>query len=398
MKIISYDCFSGISGDMNLGAMIDLGVDKTFLVDELNKLNLKGWELIVQKDQRHGITGTKVTVKQTRHEHAHRHLSDIEKIINESSLNTETKELSKKIFMKIAVAEAKVHGISLDHVHFHEVGAVDSIIDVVGAAICYNSLNVHGVHVSTVELGGGFVKCDHGKLPVPAPATAEIINGLPVKKGGVDFEATTPTGAAILAALGTDFRTDLPFKIEKTAYGVGQKDSRDVPNLLRVFLGETLTDKEPGHDAIHLECNIDDMNPEFCEYISEKLFKAGASDVFFTNIMMKKGRPGIVLNTICETESADILKNIIFTESTSLGIRTFPFRKDTLVRKFETIQTIYGDVKIKRSFYMDKEVSVKPEYDDCKRIAIEKNIPIKEVYNTVMVSIGIRHQATGNRD
>jgi uncharacterized protein (DUF111 family) len=140
------------------------------------------------------------------------------------------------------------------------------------------------------------------------------------------------------------------------------------------------------------------MNPEFCEYISEKLFKAGASDVFFTNIMMKKGRPGIVLNTICETESADILKNIIFTESTSLGIRTFPFRKDTLVRKFETIQTIYGDVKIKRSFYMDKEVSVKPEYDDCKRIAIEKNIPIKEVYNTVMVSIGIRHQATGNRD
>ena len=205
MKIISYDCFSGISGDMNLGAMIDLGVDKTFLVNELNKLNLKGWELIVQKDQRHGITGTKVTVKQTRHEHAHRHLSDIEKIINDSTLDNNTKELSKKIFMKIAVAEAKVHGISLDHVHFHEVGAVDSIIDVVGAAICYNALNVDGVHVSTVELGSGFVKCDHGKLPVPAPATAEIIKGLPVKKGGVDFEATTPTGAAILAALGTDF-------------------------------------------------------------------------------------------------------------------------------------------------------------------------------------------------
>ncbi len=387
MKIISYDCFSGISGDMNLGAMIDLGVDKTLLINELNKLNLKGWELIVQKDQRHGITGTKVTVKQTRHEHAHRHLSDIEKIINDSSLDSNTKELSKKIFMKIAVAEAKVHGIALDHVHFHEVGAVDSIIDVVGAAICYNALNVDGVHVSTVELGSGFVKCDHGKLPVPAPATAEIIKGLPVKKGGVDFEATTPTGAAILAALGTDFSEGLPLKIEKTAYGVGQKDSRDIPNLLRVFIGETITSNESGHDAVQLECNIDDMNPEFYEHISEKLFKAGASDVFLSNIIMKKGRPGIVLNVICETESADILKNIIFTESTSLGIRTFPFRKDTLSRKFETIQTTYGEVKIKRSFFKEKEVSVKPEYDDCRKIASETGIALKEIYNKIMFEI-----------
>jgi pyridinium-3,5-bisthiocarboxylic acid mononucleotide nickel chelatase len=387
MRIISYDCFSGISGDMNLGAMLDLGVDKNYLVNELNKLNLKGWELIVQKDQRHGITGTKVTVKQTRHEHAHRHLSDIEKIINDSTLDNSTKELSKKIFMKIAVAEAKVHNISLDHVHFHEVGAVDSIVDVVGAAICYNALKVDGVHVSTVELGSGFVKCDHGKLPVPAPATAEIIKNLPVKKGGVDFEATTPTGAAILAALGTDFSAEMPLKIEKTAYGVGQKDNRDIPNLLRVFLGETIADNTAGHDAVQLECNIDDMNPEFFGYVSERLFKAGASDVFFTNIMMKKSRPGIILNVICETESADILKNIIFTETTSLGIRTFPFRKDTLVRKFETVQTIYGQVNIKRSFYKDSEVSCKPEYDDCKRIAEEKGVPLKEVYNNILAEL-----------
>jgi uncharacterized protein (TIGR00299 family) protein len=387
MKIISYDCFSGISGDMNLGAMIDLGIDKTYLLNELNKLNLKGWELIVQKDQRHGISGTKVTVKQTRHEHAHRHLADIEQIINDSALDTKTKELSIKIFMKIAVAEASVHGMSIDQVHFHEVGAVDSIIDVVGAAICFNALNVDGVHVSTIELGSGFVKCDHGKLPVPAPATAEIIKGLPVKKGGVDFEATTPTGAAILSALGTDFSADLPLKIEKTAYGVGQKDPHDVPNLLRVFLGETIANSESGHNALHLECNIDDMNPEFFEFISERLFKAGASDVFLSNIIMKKGRPGIVLNVICETESADSVKNIIFTETTSLGLRTFPFRKDTLVRKLESIQTIYGQVKIKRSFYKETEVSCKPEYGDCRRIAAEKGIPLKEVYNNIMVSL-----------
>jgi hypothetical protein len=387
MKIIGYDCFSGISGDMNLGAMIDLGVDKAYLIGELNKLNLPGWELIVQKDQRHGITGTKVTVRQTRHEHEHRHLADIEKIIEDSALDNKTKELSVKIFIKIAQAEATVHGISIDNVHFHEVGAVDSIIDVVGAAICFNALNVDAVHVSTVELGGGFVICDHGKLPVPAPATAELVKGIPVKKGGVDFEATTPTGAAILATLGTNFNPDLTVKIEKTAYGVGQKEHQDVPNLLRVFLGETIVNQETGHDALQIECNIDDMNPEFYDYISDRLFKAGASDVFFSNIIMKKGRPGILVNVICETELADTVKKIIFTESTSLGIRTFPFRKDTLIRKFETIQTIYGEVTVKRSYFNTKEVSCKPEYEECKRIASEKEIPVKEVYNNIMVQI-----------
>ena len=285
--------------------------------------------------------------------------------------------------MKIAVAEAKVHGIPVDHVHFHEVGAVDSIIDVVGAAICYNLLNVDAVHVSAVELGGGFVNCNHGKLPVPAPATAEIIQGIPIKKDGVDFEATTPTGAAILATFGTDFTPGLAIKIERTAYGVGQKENPAIPNLLRVFMGETVDEPKAGHDALQIECNIDDMNPEFFEYISDRLFKAGASDVFFSNIMMKKGRPGILLNVICETELAGTVKGIIFTESTSIGIRTFPFRKDTLVRKFEIIQTIYGEINVKRSYYNGNQVSCKPEYEDCKRVAAEKGIPVKEVYNNI---------------
>jgi pyridinium-3,5-bisthiocarboxylic acid mononucleotide nickel chelatase len=387
MKVLSYECFSGISGDMNLGAMIDLGIDKDFLVGELGKLNLKGWELVVQKDQRHGIYGTKVTVRQTRHEHAHRHLSDIEKIVNDSSLDRTVKDLSMKIFMKIAEAEAHVHAISIDRVHFHEVGAIDSIIDIVGAAICFNALNPDAVHVSPVELGGGFVKCDHGKLPVPAPATAEIVKGIPVKKGGVDFEATTPTGAAIISALGTHFGSDRIIKVEKTGYGVGHKEHPDVPNMLRVSLGELVTNPETGHDAIQLECNIDDMNPEFFDYISDKLFKAGAADVFLSSIIMKKGRPGIVLHVICENEAAGQLKSIIFSESTSLGIRTFPFRKDTLTRKPESINTVFGDVRIKRSFYNGIEVSAKPEYDDCRRIAAEKDIPVKEVYNKIMAAI-----------
>jgi pyridinium-3,5-bisthiocarboxylic acid mononucleotide nickel chelatase len=387
MKILYYDCFSGISGDMNLGAMIDLGIDREYLTGELNKLNLKGWELIAEKDQRHGIHGTKVTVRQTRHEHVHRHLSDIKKIINDSTLDTRTKELSMKIFMKVALAEASVHEIPLEEVHFHEVGAIDSIIDVVGAAICFNALNVEEVHVSPVELGSGFVKCDHGILPIPAPATAEIIRGIPVRKGGVDFEATTPTGAAIIAALGTEFGQETTITIEKTAYGIGHKEHPLVPNILRVFIGEKRAGPESGHTALHLECNIDDMNPEFFEYISESLFREGASDVFLSNIMMKKGRPGVVLNVICETEKAEKLKGIIFRESTSLGIRTFPFRKDTLVRKFEKVTTVYGEVTVKRSYYNDLEVSYKPEYDDCRRIAQEIGMPLKEVYNNIMAAL-----------
>jgi pyridinium-3,5-bisthiocarboxylic acid mononucleotide nickel chelatase len=384
MKVLCYDCFSGISGDMNLGAMIDLGITTSFLKNELEKLNLRGWKLIAEKDQRHGIAGTKVTVKQTVHEHTHRHLSDIEKIINGSSLSEADKKLSIKIFTKIATAEALVHDIPVDEVHFHEVGAIDSIIDVVGAAICFNALKVDAVFISEVELGSGFVNCDHGKLPVPAPATAELIKGIPVKTGGVNFEATTPTGAAILSVLGTGFSSGQTVKIEKTGYGIGHKDHPEVPNLLRVSLGETSSERLSGHMALLIESNIDDMNPEFYDYISERLFKAGASDVYFSQIIMKKGRPGVVLNVICEAGLEGIIKEIIFTESTTVGIRTFNFQKDTLAREFGKLNTIYGEVTIKRSFHNGKEVSVKPEYDECKRIAAEKAIPVKEVYNNII--------------
>ncbi|MFZ0280028.1 MAG: nickel pincer cofactor biosynthesis protein LarC [Bacteroidales bacterium] len=387
MKVLFYDCFSGISGDMNLGAMIDLGIEKSYLVSELNKLNLKGWELIAGKDQRHGIMGTKVTVRQTIHEHAHRHLSDIEKIITDSSLSEENKKLSSKIFLKVAEAEAAVHGIPVDAVHFHEVGAIDSIIDIVGAAICFNALAVEAVHVSEVELGSGFVDCAHGKLPVPAPATAEIIKGIPSRTGGVDFEATTPTGAAILSVLGTDFGASGAVKFEKTAYGVGHKDHPVVPNLLRVSLGEKTGNAGSGHDALLIQCNIDDMNPEFYEHISDRLFKAGASDVYYSHTIMKKGRPGIVMNVICESGLDDKIKEIIFTESTTLGLRTFRFQKDTLVRELRKLSTKYGEVTFKHSFLNGNEVSVKPEFEDCRKIASETGTPLKEVYNFLISEI-----------
>jgi uncharacterized protein (TIGR00299 family) protein len=371
---------------MNLGAMIDLGIKKSYLVGELKKLNLEGWKLQITKDQRHGITGTRVTVLTTKYEKSHRHLSDIEKIINSSGLDNKIKELSRKIFMKLAIAEASVHDMPLENVHFHEVGAGDAIIDIIGAAICFDFFNVDAVFVSTVELGGGFVKCAHGTLPVPAPATVAILKGIPARHGGVDFEATTPTGAAVLATLGTHFHPLPPFKTAKTGYGIGQKEHPDIPNMLRVHLGETI-DTQTGHDALLLECNIDDMNPEFFEYISGKLFDAGASDVFISNIIMKKGRPGNMLNVICEKGSEDTLKEIIFRESTTTGLRCFPFRKDTLTRKFIRTRTIYGDVTIKYSYYKGKEVSCKPEFEDCRKIANENRIPVKEVYNNIMASL-----------
>jgi hypothetical protein len=221
MKILFYDCFSGISGDMNLGAMIDLGIEQNFLVKELKKLNLNGWELKAETGQRHGIKGTMVTILPAHHEHTHRTIDDIRKIIDDSELDYKVKELSKNIFMKVAAAESKVHGIPVQEVHFHEVGAIDSIIDIVGAAICYSKLDVGAVYVSPIELGSGLTRCDHGTLPVPAPATAEIVSGIPVHTGGVDFEATTPTGAAIAATLGTHFGKPRQLRIQKTGYGIG---------------------------------------------------------------------------------------------------------------------------------------------------------------------------------
>ncbi|MDT8400440.1 MAG: LarC family nickel insertion protein, partial [Bacteroidales bacterium] len=218
MNTLYYECFSGISGDMNLGAMIDLGVDKDYLIGELRKLEIPGWEMRVEKDQRHGIRGTKVSVVLTEEE-KHRHLADIENIIEKSSLSTAVKTVALEIFRKVAEAEAKVHDIPVERVHFHEVGAVDSIIDIAGAAICYINLGIKDVAVSPVELGSGFVRCAHGLLPVPAPATAEIIKGIPVTKGRVDFEATTPTGAAIISTLGTRFESQANMKIHRTGYG-----------------------------------------------------------------------------------------------------------------------------------------------------------------------------------
>jgi len=438
MKIVYYDCFSGISGDMNLGAMIDLGVSRDTLVTGLEKLNIGGWRLDITSDQRHGITGTRVTVftdddknadpghphghgkgddhehghdHEHLHEHGHKHahehdhdhehdhengsghghdhhhghrnLSDIREIITGSSLSEKVTDLAMQIFSLIAVAEAAVHNKPVDEICFHEVGAIDSIVDIVGAAICYDALDVDRVYVSTVELGSGMVRCEHGLLPVPAPATARIIAGFPVHTGGVSFEATTPTGAAIIAALARPLPPGMKFSIIRTGYGIGQKNNPALPNILRVFLAETEPEEEKGHQALLVECNVDDMNPELSDYISARLFSAGAGDVWFTPVIMKKGRPAFTISVICEEEHKNAVREILFTESTTIGLRVTPFSKETLHREFEEIETRFGKVVVKKSYFNNRLVSVKPEADRCATIARETGLPMKQVIQEI---------------
>ena len=302
MKILYYDCFAGISGDMNLGAMIDLGVDQCFLRTELEKLNISGFHLEITPDLRCGISGTKATVIiENPGNKKHRHLRDIHELINRSDISDKTKSKSLEIFQLIAESEAKVHRIDIEKVHFHEVGALDSIVDIVGAAICLDYLNVDQILSSPIQLGGGTVKCEHGIMPVPAPATALIVAGVPVKMGLLQHEATTPTGAAILVATVDQFTEQINFSIAKTAYGIGQRDISDIPNVLRLYLSEV---KQGGNEpvievATLLECNIDDMNPEHFEYLLDLLLQKGGRDVWFTPIIMKKSRPAITVSILC---------------------------------------------------------------------------------------------------
>ena len=462
MRVLYYDCFCGISGDMNLAALLDLGVPKEYLIEEISKLNLNSeYEIKIEKAAKHGINGTRVDVilknqvhnhdhvaekplehykgkdehiheisnphnhengeshdffhenyhnhgnhshghshtddshshneihtHTNNHEHHHRNLKDIENIINSSDLKDNVKKSSMDMFMKVAEAEAKVHGKTLYEVHFHEVGAIDSIIDMVGAAICIDYLDVEKIMASHIQVGGGFVKCAHGLMPVPAPATVEILRNIPINTGIVPFETTTPTGAAILAANVQEFNPKIDFSIKKIAYGIGHRDL-DIPNVLRVYLGEEET-LEKTEEQYILETNIDDMNPEFYGYVEEKLFDKGALDVFKTPIFMKKGRPGVKLSVLVNEQCEKSVLDVIFEETTSIGIRKYKVEKIMLNREFSKVKTKYGDVTIKKSYYKGKLIKYKPEYEDCRSLAKENNITMEKIYKEVYKEVGNR--------
>ncbi|HBO84697.1 MAG TPA: nickel pincer cofactor biosynthesis protein LarC [Deltaproteobacteria bacterium] len=391
-KIAYFDCFSGISGDMVVGALLDLGLDLGVLKREVKKLPLKNYTLNVVKDKRHSITGTNFNVKVGKG-HNHRTYLDIKNMIEKSKLKQEVMSLSLKIFSRIAHAEAKVHNCKVNDVHFHEVGAVDSIVDIVGTAIGICVFGIDKVYASPPLLGSGTVKTSHGMMPVPAPATFEILKDVPVERSNIKHELTTPTGAAIIKTLAEDFGNMPDMVICMTGYGVGDNDFKEIPNLLRIIIGEI-----KGHPAqrgqgsgrvpsgcgqeerlIMLETDIDDMNPQIYEYVMEKLFNEGALDVFLTPIQMKKGRPAVLLNCLCEEDKKDKLLEIIFRETSSIGIRIYPVDRHCLERKIEKVATKYGKINVKVSYFNGKAVNIQPEYEDCKKIAREKKVPLKAV-------------------
>ncbi|SEF40734.1 hypothetical protein SAMN05660865_00170 [Caloramator fervidus] len=377
--ILYFDCFSGISGDMAVGALLDVGVPKDYFLENLKKLNIDDeYEIEIKKSIKNGIEGTDfyVYIKEQKHE---RHYVDIVKLIDESSLNDNIKRISKKIFKILAEAEAKVHGQNIEEVHFHEVGAVDSIIDIVGVAICIDYLKPDKIISSYVNTGSGFVKCQHGILPVPAPATLNILKDVYIYSDERKFELTTPTGAAILKGLCSEFVEGFNMKVKAVGYGCGKINS-EKPNVLRVVLGEENKD-----DVVLLETTIDDMNPQIYGYVMDKLFEVGALDVYFTPVYMKKNRPGIVMSVITKVEDEENIVETIFKETTTIGIRRFDIKRYELQRQIEKVNTNFGTVKFKISKYKGEVVNISPEFEDLKKIAKENNLPLKEVYSKIQL-------------
>jgi uncharacterized protein (TIGR00299 family) protein len=375
MKILYFDCFSGISGDMTLAALLDLGLPQSKLVEELKKLGLENYSLEIRAGNRNGIAALALEVRVGPHEEHHRHFSDIQAMIGKSSLGSRVKETSLAIFRRLAEAEARVHKKKVDEVHFHEVGAIDSIVDIVGTAIGVHYFQPDRVYASELPMGRGFVQCQHGRLPLPAPATLEILKGYPVKSVEVEGELVTPTGAAIVAALSSPVPSFPALAVQKIGYGMGKKEFPDRPNLLRLVLGES-SDAHQVDQAIVLESNIDDMNPEFYEHLMDRLFQKGALDVSLAPLQMKKNRPATLLRVIAEEKDAELLTELILQESTTLGVRSYSVKRKKLPREVREVETRYGKVRVKVS----GEVRFQPEYDDCRRIALEKGVPIQEVY------------------
>jgi uncharacterized protein (TIGR00299 family) protein len=379
MRIAYFDCFAGASGDMILGALIDAGLKTNLLKAELAKLNLHGFSVSAKKTVKSGIAGTKFDVR-TGHEHAHRNLRDIVRIIDKSGLNAGVKEKSKAIFRRLAEAEAKVHRVSINEIHFHEVGAVDAIVDITGAVIGLEALGVEKVFSSALHLGRGTVKCAHGILPVPSPAVAELVKGFPVYSTEAEGELVTPTGAAILTTLAAGFGPMPAMTTERTGYGAGSRNL-NVPNLLRVFIGRS---EDAEGDAVQvIETNIDDMNPQFYEHVMESLFKAKAKDVTLTPVIMKKNRPGIVLSVIAASADVDALVGLLFRETTTLGVRISEIKKRMVAeREILPVKTKWGSVRVKTR-HTGAKTSFSPEYDDCKRIARAKGIAISDVFDEI---------------
>ncbi|KAB0667549.1 nickel pincer cofactor biosynthesis protein LarC [Oryzomonas japonica] len=385
MTIVYLDCYAGISGDMTVGALLDLGVPLEHLQAGLAKLPLPpdSYALSTSRTERRHIPALKFDVAVHDH-HTHRHYGGIDAMIAASSLTDSVKERARRIFRRLAEAEATVHGVPLEEVHFHEVGAVDSIVDIVGTAICLDYLGVTEVSAAALPLGGGFVETAHGRLPVPAPATAELLHGLAVHGACGDGERVTPTGAAIIAALAAGTGQRPAMRLERIGSGAGGKDFSDCPNILRAFLGTAEEKRGSGDAVVVAETNIDDSTPEVLGYVMERLFEEGALDVFFTPVQMKKNRPATQLSFLCRPEELENLARLVLAETTAIGLRHYPAGRIVLERRVEELQTPLGPVRFKLVSDGGLLLRAAPEYEDCRRIARERGIPCREVMEQVV--------------
>jgi uncharacterized protein (TIGR00299 family) protein len=380
MKIAYFDCFSGISGDMVLGALLDLGLPGDFLLDMLRKIPVTGYSIRNGKEQRGLITGTRIHIDID--EQPHRSFKDIQGLIHGSKLEERIQERILKIFENLARAESHVHHVPISEVHFHEVGAVDSILDVAGAVIGLDYLGVERIHSSPLPVGRGFVKTHHGLLPLPAPATMVLLRGIPIYGTDIERELVTPTGAAILASLADGYGPAPEMTLLDSGYGVGHDPASDPPNLLRVLIGASQSSIDYRR-LLMLETNIDDMNPEFFGYVLERLFALGVLDASLTPLQMKKNRPGVMLSVLIDPSMEAAVLNLILKETTTLGVRIQEVRRAELKRENELIQTPYGLCEVKRVFLPGGEQRVVPEFESCKRIAEEHRLPIREIYEKV---------------
>ena len=380
MRAIYLDCFSGISGNMLLGALLDIGLPEAALRDELAKLPVDGYDLQVNRVTKCGISATYVDVVLAKHQHHHRHLPDIMEIIEKSSLPDAVKEKSKKVFTRLAEAEAKVHGTTLENIHFHEVGAVDAIIDVVGTVFGLHYLGIEAVYASKVHVGSGFIRCSHGLMSVPAPATAELLQGIPYYKGDIRKELATPTGAALVSTFAAGFG-EMPagFQGNKIGYGAGTWDL-EIPNVLAMHLGE-MEDSSNHNEVFILEANLDDYNPQNYSYVMDKLFAAGAFDVWLTPIIMKKGRPAVTLSVMLPPDKKllDTAAQIILFETTSLGVRYYTAGRKVTARKFIQVDTAWGKVHVKIGYYNGQICNAAPEYEECRQLAEMHGVSLKQV-------------------
>lgn len=382
MKTLYLDCFAGASGDMILGAMVAAGVEPAYLREQLSLLPVSGFNINFETVNRSGLSATYARVE-TAHEHKHRHLSDIKQIIEASGLSTAVKQRAVQIFTRLAEAEARVHNEPVDHVHFHEVGALDAIVDVVGAAICFDALQIDRFICSPIHVGSGMVKMAHGQFPIPPPAVTELLKGVPFYATEIKGELLTPTGAAIITTVCSEYGPIPQMITEVNGYGAGTREYQDFPNVLRVLIGETEDTGATDERLWMIETNLDDASPQIIGYVMDRVLESGALDCFFTPVQMKKNRPGVLLSVLCGAGEKEAVMKLLFTETTTIGVRSYGVTRRALQRSVVRVETPYGPIDVKVAHLDGRVVNEMPEFEQCRQAAANANVPLKVVEEAV---------------